>query len=568
MYENVLKNKEGVTSEKIKMPAFHRHRIHDQIIIFAALNLPMKFSDEIKRRRTFGIISHPDAGKTTLTEKLLLFGGAIQEAGAVKSNKIKKGATSDFMEIERQRGISVATSVLGFEYKDIKINILDTPGHKDFAEDTFRTLTAVDSVIVVIDVAKGVEEQTEKLVEVCRMRNIPMIVFINKLDREGKDAFELLDEIEQKLNLTVTPLSFPIGMGYDFKGIYNIWEQNVNLFTGDPRRDIEDTVKISDLSSEELDKLIGPKAAGTLRDELELAQGVYPEFNRQDYLDGNLQPVFFGSALNNFGVRELLDCFINIAPTPRPKDSDTRKVQPDEKDFTGFVFKIHANMDPKHRDRLAFVKIVSGKFERNTPYLHVRHNKKLKFSSPNAFFAEKKEIVDVSYPGDIVGLHDTGNFKIGDTLTEGEELQYRGIPSFSPEHFRYINNADPMKSKQLEKGIDQLMDEGVAQLFTLELNGRKVIGTVGALQFEVIQYRLEHEYGAKCTYENLNVHKACWVEPEDPKSEEFKDFKRVKSKFLAKDKRGQLVFLSDSAFSLQMAQQKYPKIKFHFTSEY
>ena len=528
----------------------------------------MKFSEEIKRRRTFGIISHPDAGKTTLTEKLLLFGGAIQEAGAVKSNKIKKGATSDFMEIERQRGISVATSVLAFEYKDIKINILDTPGHKDFAEDTFRTLTAVDSVIVVIDVAKGVEEQTEKLVEVCRMRNIPMIVFINKLDREGKDAFELLDEIEQKLNLTVTPLSFPIGMGYDFKGIYNIWEQNVNLFTGDPRRDIEETVEISDLASQELDQLIGEKAAGNLRDELELAQGVYPEFDKQAYLDGNLQPVFFGSALNNFGVRELLDCFISIAPTPRPKDSDTRKVEPDEKDFTGFVFKIHANMDPKHRDRLAFIKIVSGKFERNTPYLHVRHNKKLKFSSPNAFFAERKEIVDVSYPGDIVGLHDTGNFKIGDTLTEGEELRYKGIPSFSPEHFRYINNADPMKSKQLEKGIDQLMDEGVAQLFTLELNGRKVIGTVGALQFEVIQYRLEHEYGAKCTYENLNVHKACWVEPNDVKSEEFKDFKRVKSKFLAKDKRGQLVFLADSAFSLQMTQQKYPNIKFHFTSEF
>lgn len=528
----------------------------------------MKFSEEIRRRRTFGIISHPDAGKTTLTEKLLLFGGAIQEAGAVKSNKIKKGATSDFMEIERQRGISVATSVLGFEYKDIKINILDTPGHKDFAEDTFRTLTAVDSVIVVIDVAKGVEEQTEKLVEVCRMRNIPMIVFINKLDREGKDAFELLDEIEQKLNLTVTPLSFPIGMGYDFKGIYNIWEQNVNLFTGDPRKDIEETVEISDLSSEELDRLIGSKAANNLRDELELVHGVYPDFDKEAYLQGNLQPVFFGSALNNFGVRELLDCFISIAPTPRPKDSEQRTVKPDEKEFTGFVFKIHANMDPKHRDRLAFVKIVSGKFERNTPYLHVRHNKKLKFSSPNAFFAEKKEIVDVSYPGDIVGLHDTGNFKIGDTLTEGEELQYRGIPSFSPEHFRYINNADPMKSKQLEKGIDQLMDEGVAQLFTLELNGRKVIGTVGALQFEVIQYRLEHEYGAKCTYENLNVHKACWVEPKDPKSEEFKDFTRVKSKFLAKDKQGQLVFLADSAFSLQMTQQKYPSIKFHFTSEF
>ena len=528
----------------------------------------MKTSEEIKRRRTFGIISHPDAGKTTLTEKLLLFGGAIQEAGAVKSNKVKKGATSDFMEIERQRGISVATSVLGFEYKDIKINILDTPGHKDFAEDTFRTLTAVDSVIVVIDVAKGVEEQTEKLVEVCRMRNIPMIVFINKLDREGKDAFELLDEIEQKLGLKVTPLSFPIGMGYDFKGIYNIWEQNVNLFTGDPRKNIEDTVEISDISSEVLEELVGNNAADSLRDDLELAQGVYPEFDKQQYLEGNLQPVFFGSALNNFGVRELLDCFISIAPTPRSKESDVRKVEPSEKDFTGFVFKIHANMDPKHRDRLAFVKIVSGKFERNRPYLHVRQNKKLKFSSPNAFFAEKKEIVDVSYPGDIVGLHDTGNFKIGDTLTEGEALQYRGIPSFSPEHFRYINNADPMKSKQLEKGIDQLMDEGVAQLFILELNGRKVIGTVGALQFEVIQYRLEHEYGAKCTYENLNVHKACWVEPSDPKGEEFKDFKRIKSKFLAKDKQGQLVFLADSAFSLEMTQQKYPSIKFHVTSEF
>jgi len=528
----------------------------------------MKLIDEINKRRTFGIISHPDAGKTTLTEKLLLFGGAIQEAGAVKSNKIKKGATSDFMEIERQRGISVATSVLAFEYRDIKINILDTPGHKDFAEDTFRTLTAVDSVIVVIDVAKGVEEQTEKLVEVCRMRNIPMIVFINKMDREGKDAFDLLDEIEQKLHLRVTPLSFPIGMGYDFKGIYNIWEKNVNLFTGDPRKDIEETIEISDLSNPELDDLIGNKAADTLREEAELAQSVYPPFNQKEYTEGHLQPVFFGSALNNFGVRELLDCFVDIAPAPRPKESDTRIVNPEEKDFTGFVFKIHANMDPKHRDRLAFIKIVSGKFERNVPYLHVRHNKKLRFSSPNAFFAEKKEIVDVSYPGDIVGLHDTGNFKIGDTLTQGEELNYKGVPSFSPEHFRYINNADPMKSKQLEKGIDQLMDEGVAQLFRLELNNRKVIGTVGALQYEVIQYRLEHEYGAKCTYENLNVHKACWIEPEDEKSDEFADFKRVKAKFLAKDKRGQLVFLADSQFSLQMTEQKYKHIKFHYTSEF
>lgn len=528
----------------------------------------MSLTKEIARRRTFGIISHPDAGKTTLTEKLLLFGGAIQEAGAVKSNKIKKGATSDFMEIERQRGISVATSVLAFEYKGTKINILDTPGHKDFAEDTFRTLTAVDSVIVVIDVAKGVEEQTEKLVSVCRMRNIPMIVFINKLDREGKDAFELLDEIEQKLDLKVTPMSFPIGMGYDFKGIYNLWENNVNLFSGDSRKNIEETVEINDLSDTELDQLISEDAATVLREELELVTGIYPEFDKQAYLAGKLQPVFFGSALNNFGVRELLDCFVSIAPPPRPKESDTRLVNPGEDAFSGFVFKIHANMDPKHRDRLAFVKVVSGTFERNKPYLHVRQGKKFKFSSPNAFFAEKKQIVDFSYPGDIVGLHDTGNFKIGDTLTEGEEMRYKGIPSFSPEHFKYINNADPMKSKQLEKGIDQLMDEGVAQLFILELNGRKVIGTVGALQFEVIQYRLEHEYGAKCSYETLNVHKACWVDPKDPKSEEFTEFKRVKSKFLAKDKRGQLVFFADSSFTLQMTQQKYPNVTLHFVSEF
>jgi peptide chain release factor 3 len=528
----------------------------------------MSFLKEIQRRRTFGIISHPDAGKTTLTEKLLLFGGAIQEAGAVKNNKIKKGATSDFMEIERQRGISVATSVLAFNYKDKKINILDTPGHKDFAEDTFRTLTAVDSVIVVVDVAKGVEEQTEKLVAVCRMRKIPIIVFINKLDREGKDAFDLMDEVEKKLGLQVTPLSFPIGMGYDFQGIYNIWEQNINLFSGDSRKNIEDTIAISDINSPELEKLIKEKPAQKLREELELIDEVYPKFDRQAYLDGNLQPVFFGSALNNFGVRELLDCFVEIAPTPKPKESDTRIVNPEEEKLSGFVFKIHANMDPKHRDRLAFIKIVSGTFERNKPYMHVRLNKNLKFSSPNAFFAEKKEIVDISYPGDIVGLHDTGNFKIGDTLTEGEMMSFKGIPSFSPEHFRYINNADPLKAKQLEKGVDQLMDEGVAQLFTLEMNNRKVIGTVGALQYEVIQYRLEHEYGAKCTYENFPVHKACWVKPDDAKNEEFKEFKRVKQKFLAHDKYGQLVFLADSDFTIQMTQSKYPSVKLFFTSEF
>lgn len=528
----------------------------------------MSFLKEIERRRTFGIISHPDAGKTTLTEKLLLFGGAIQEAGAVKSNKIKKGATSDFMEIERQRGISVATSVLAFNYHDKKINILDTPGHKDFAEDTFRTLTAVDSVIVVIDVAKGVEEQTEKLVEVCRMRKIPMIIFINKLDREGKDAFDLMDEVEQKLQLRVTPLSFPIGMGYEFKGIYNIWEKKLNLFSADSKQKISKGIVFDNLENPDLQKSIGEKAAKNLREELELVYEVYPDFNRGEYLKGDLQPVFFGSALNNFGVQELLDCFVEIAPSPQPKMADTRLVDSKEKNFTGFVFKIHANMDPNHRDRLAFVKIVSGIFKRNTNYLHVKLGKKMKFSSPNAFFAEKKEIVDESFPGDIVGLHDTGNFTIGDTLTEGEILEFKGIPSFSPEHFRYVNNADPMKAKQLYKGLDQLMDEGVAQLFTLDLNGRKVVGTVGALQFEVIQYRLEHEYGAKCSYENLNVYKACWVDPQDPNNEEFKEFKRVKQRYLATDKKGQMVFLADSAFTVQMTLDKYPTVKLRYVSEF
>jgi len=527
----------------------------------------MGFIEEIKRRRTFAIISHPDAGKTTLTEKLLLFGGAIHVAGAVKSNKIKKTATSDFMEIEKQRGISVATSVMGFEYDGFKVNILDTPGHQDFAEDTFRTLTAVDSVIIVVDAAKGVETQTRKLMEVCRMRNTPVIVFINKMDRPSKDPFDLLDEVEEELKIKVRPLSWPIGNGTEFRGVYNLLEENLYVFEPN-KQTLEEGISIQDVNDERLVDYIGDSAAELIREELELVEGVYPEFDINTYLAGEVAPVFFGSALNNFGVRELLHCSLKIAPSPRPSTAEERQVNPDETKFSGFVFKIHANMDPNHRNRLAFIKIVSGEFKRNTPYLHVRHNKKLKFSSPNAFFAEKKEIVDISYPGDIVGLQDTGSFKIGDTLTEGEVLNYKGVPSFSPEHFRYINNADPMKAKQLYKGIDQLMDEGVAQLFTLDLNGRKVIGTVGALQYEVIQYRLEHEYGAKCTYENLNVHKACWVKTDNEKSEEFKEFIRVKQRFLARDKQNQLVFLADSMFSLQMTQQKYPSITFHFTSEF
>ena len=527
----------------------------------------MTLQEEITRRRTFAIISHPDAGKTTLTEKLLLFGGAIHVAGAVKSNKIKKGATSDFMEIERQRGISVATSVMGFEYRDVKINILDTPGHEDFAEDTYRTLTAVDSVIIVIDGAKGVETQTRKLMNVCRMRRTPVMVFINKLDRPCKDPFDLLDEVERELQIKVRPLAFPISSGETFRGVYNIYEQNLSLFTSDQRQTADaSTVEIDDLSSELLDEYIGGKFAAKLRDDVELVEGVYDAFDREAYLAGEVAPVFFGSAVNNFGVRELLECFIRIAPWPRKSTTQTREVDPSEEKMTGFVFKIHANMDPNHRDRIAFMKICSGRFERNRNYLHVRSGKQLKFSSPTAFMAEKKSIIDEAFPGDIVGLHDTGTFKIGDTFTEGEKLKFTGIPSFSPELFRYIENADPMKFKQLAKGVDQLMDEGVAQLFTSSLNGRRIIGTVGALQFEVIQYRLEHEYGAKCRWEPISIYKACWIESDD--QAELADFKRRKHTNMAVDKHGRDVFLADTSYSLALAQENFKNIRFHFTSEF
>ena len=521
---------------------------------------------ELNKRKTFGIVSHPDAGKTTLTEKLLLFGGAIQEAGAVKSNKIKKHATSDFMEIEKQRGISVATSVMAFEYRDKQINILDTPGHKDFAEDTYRTLTAVDSVIVVIDVAKGVEEQTEKLVKVCRMRKTPIIVFINKMDREGKDAFDLLDEVESKLDIKVTPLSWPVGMGQRFQGVYSLYEKNLILFSAHGKQEDEDIFKINDLADPLLAAKVGEAAAADLQDEVHTIVSVYPAFDREQYLNGDICPVFFGSAVNNFGVRELLDCFVDIAPSPLSRETEERIVEPTEDKFTGFIFKIHANMDPKHRDRIAFLRICSGVFHRNTNYLHIRQGKNMKFSNPTAFMASKKSVIDEAYPGDIVGLYDSGNFKIGDALSEGEILHFKGIPSFSPEQFRFVNNTDPMKTKQLNKGLDQLMDEGVAQLFTKEDNGRKIIGTVGALQFDVIQYRLKNEYGATCDYEPVNLHKACWISWKDAAA--LKEFIARRKKDLAKDTDGNLVFLAESAWTLKMAQENHPDISFHFTSEF
>ena len=524
----------------------------------------MNLKKEIQKRRTFAVISHPDAGKTTLTEKLLLFGGAIHVAGAVKSNKIKKSATSDWMEIEKQRGISVATSVMGFDYNKHKINILDTPGHQDFAEDTFRTLTAVDSVIVVVDIAKGVEVQTRKLMEVCRMRNTPVMIFVNKLDREGKDPFDVLDELEEELQIAVRPLSWPIDMGDRFKGVYNLYRNSLDLFK--PSRQVVTESLNLDIESSELEKHIGDSLSNTLREEIELITEVYSEFDREEYLAGKLAPVFFGSALNNFGVKELLDCFVEIAPSPRKVQAEERVVDPYENTFSGFVFKIHANMDPNHRSRIAFVKICSGQFERNVNYKHVRFNRMMKFSSPTAFMAQKKEILDEAFAGDIVGLPDTGNFKIGDTLTSGEDLYFKGLPSFSPEMFKYIENADPMKSKQLQKGIEQLMDEGVAQLFTNQFNGRKIIGTVGQLQFEVIEYRLLHEYGAQCRWEPIQLYKACWIESED--KEQLADFKKRKYQYMAHDKQGRDVFLAESNYILMMAQQDFKNIKFHFASEY
>lgn len=521
--------------------------------------------EEISKRRTFAIISHPDAGKTTLTEKLLLFGGAIHVAGAVKSNKIKKTAASDWMEIEKQRGISVATSVMGFNYGDYKINILDTPGHQDFAEDTYRTLTAVDSVIIVVDVAKGVEMQTRKLMEVCRMRNTPVIIFVNKLDREGRDPFDILDELEAELKISVRPLSWPINIGAKFKGVYNIYENTLDLFTPNKQK-VTERVEIDDVNSSIVDENIGEDDAQKLRDDLELINGVYPDFNTDDYLKGEIAPVFFGSALNTFGVKELLDCFVKIAPSPKPVQSLERTINPDEPEFSGFVFKIHANMDPNHRSCIAFVKVCSGKFERNMNYKHIRSGKMMRFSAPTAFMAQKKSVVDEAYPGDIVGLPDTGNFKIGDTLTSGEEIHFKGLPSFSPEMFKYIENTDPMKTKQLNKGIEQLMDEGVAQLFTNQFNGRKLIGTVGQLQFEVIQYRLLHEYGAQCRWEPISLYKACWIESDD--ADALEAFKKRKYQFMATDREGRDVFLADSNYVLQMAQTDFPKIRFHFSSEF
>jgi peptide chain release factor 3 len=523
-------------------------------------------NNELTRRRTFGIISHPDAGKTTLTEKLLLFGGAIHTAGAVKSNKITRAATSDFMEIEKQRGISVATSVMGFDYNGYKINILDTPGHRDFAEDTYRTLTAVDSVILVIDCVKGVEEQTRKLMDVCRMRNTPVIVFINKLDREGRDPISLLDEVERELGIHTRPLTWPIGIGARFRGVYNLFRKQLELFSPNTTSISDDIIAIGTLDSPLLDEHLGADSAAQLREDVAMVEGVYEQFDVQHYRDAYLAPVFFGSAVNNFGVRELLDTFVAIAPSPQPRDTNVRTVDPSEETFSGFVFKIHANLDPNHRDRIAFCRVCSGTFKRNTYYYHTRMKKEFRFATPTSFMANEKNIIDEAWPGDVVGLYDTGIFKIGDTLSEGEEFTFKGIPRFSPEVFRQLINKNPFKSKQLDKGIHQLTDEGVAQLFLRNQGNVKIVGTVGEMQFEVIKFRLLHEYGAECEMEGMKIDKAFWFTSFN--KEQLTRFHRLQEYHIAYDKDEHPVFLTEGTWSIDAAREMFPDIIFHLTSEF
>jgi peptide chain release factor 3 len=526
----------------------------------------MDLKSEIKKRRTFAIISHPDAGKTTLTEKLLLFGGAIQTAGAVRSNKIRKTTTSDFMEIEKQRGISVSTSVMAFDYNDHRVNILDTPGHKDFAEDTYRTLSAVDSVILVIDSVKGVEEQTRKLMEVCRMRHTPVMVFINKMDREGLHPYDILDELERELKIAVSPFTWPIGNGRMFRGVYNLAKKDVQIFAPDKTTVTDTLLKTRDIKDPRLIEYVGEDNIIKLWEEVEFVSTMFEPFNMPLYREGYLAPLFFGSALNNFGVLELLETFLEVAPCPGPVQASERVIDPAEEQLTGFVFKIHANLDPNHRDRIAFFRICSGKFERNKFYFHARLEKKLRFSSPATFMANNKSIVEEAFPGDVVGLYDSGNFKIGDSMSEGELLNFKGVPSFSPEILREVVNQDPMRTKQLEKGVRQMTDEGVAQLFIQQPGNRKIIGTVGELQYEVIKFRLEHEYGAKCTFSHLPFAKACWITTDNRK--ELETFINRKQSSIAYDKENNPVFLAESEWMLKLARENFPSITFHETSDF
>ncbi|MGV1100991.1 peptide chain release factor 3 [Thiovibrio sp. JS02] len=524
-----------------------------------------KLSKEIKRRRTFGIISHPDAGKTTLTEKLLLFGGAIQMAGAVKSRKTDNHAVSDWMSIEKERGISVTTSVMKFNYRDFEVNLLDTPGHQDFSEDTYRVLTAVDSALMVIDSAKGVEAQTEKLMEVCRMRNTPVITFINKLDREGREPLDILSEIEEKLQIECTPLSWPIGMGKSFKGVYNIHRQELNLFTPSQDRRPQDSIVVKGLSDPLLDELLGSQA-DKLREDIELISGAASPFEHREYLKASQTPVFFGSAINNFGIRELLDAFVELAPAPGPRAAVSRMVSPEEEAFSGFTFKIQANMNPAHRDRIAFFRICSGKFTRGMKVMHHRLGKEISLANATIFMAQDRTNVEEAYPGDIIGIHNHGTIKIGDTFSDKEPLKFTGIPNFAPEHFRRVLIKNPLKVKQLNKGLVQLAEEGAVQLFRPQLGSDYILGAVGVLQFDVTMARLKAEYGVEAVYEQVSYATARWVECEDRRK--LDEFKARNQAHLALDAEGHLAYLAESEWRLGRTRELFPDIVFHKTREH
>lgn len=524
-----------------------------------------EFYEDFGQRRTFAIISHPDAGKTTVTEKLLLFGGAIQLAGTVKGRKADRHATSDWMEMEKERGISITTSVMQFVHNNRVINLLDTPGHEDFSEDTYRTLTAVDSALMVIDVAKGVEDRTVKLMEVCRLRDTPIMTFINKLDREGREPISLLDEVETVLGIQCAPVTWPVGMGKRFKGIYHLYQDVIYLYQTGKNAQKQEAVQIKGLHNPQLDELLG-ETASELRDEIELVKGASHEFNLPDYLSGKLTPVYFGSAINNFGIKELLDDFAEYAPGPMPRQALERLVQPDENTFSGFVFKIQANMDPKHRDRIAFMRICSGQFNRGMKLSHLRLGKEVQISNALTFMAGDRSHAELAMAGDIIGLHNHGTIRIGDTFTQGETLKFTGIPNFAPELFRLVRLKDPLKSKALIKGLIELSEEGATQVFRPLNSNQLILGAVGTLQFDVVAHRLKNEYRVDCVYEAVNINSARWVYAEDDKA--MADFRAKAFDNLALDGSETLMYLAPTRVNLTMAQERYPKIRFAATREH
>lgn len=525
-----------------------------------------KTLEEIQKRRTFAIISHPDAGKTTITEKLLLYGGAIMLAGTVKARKSARHATSDWMTMEKERGISVTTSVMQFPYLKRMVNLLDTPGHEDFSEDTYRTLTAVDSALMVIDAAKGVEARTIKLMEICRLRDTPIVSFVNKMDRETKDPLDLLDEIESVLNIQCAPITWPIGMGKGFRGVYHLLEDKVILFAGGHGHHIHPYKEVAGLHSQAVTDALGVDEANELREAIELVQGASHEFDLEKFLKGELTPVFFGTALANFGVKEMLDDFVKWAPSPQPRETETRLVSADEPKFTGFVFKIQANMDPQHRDRIAFLRVCSGKYTKQMKLKHVRLGKTVQIANALTFMAGEREQAEEAFAGDIIGLHNHGSIQIGDTFTEGEELRFAGIPNFAPELFRRIRLRDPLKMKALQKGLNQLSEEGATQVFRPLNNNDLIVGAVGVLQFDVVAQRLKDEYGVECIYEPVNVATARWVFAEN--AQELEKLKQRAGDAIALDAGDYVTYLASSIVNLQLTIERFPKIRFLETREH